>query len=96
MVLKSNKRIKIFIINPNSDPEMTDIILHAAERYTDEAFDVVCEPTPGAPLFIDTTTAGGMTETAPTGTGDCIRVVGYVQTADSIFFNPSPDWFEHA
>ncbi|MCK9601755.1 MAG: hypothetical protein M0R06_22115 [Sphaerochaeta sp.] len=52
--------------------------------------------TPGAPLFLDTTTAGGLTETAPSGTGDCIRVAGYVVDANTIFFNPSNDWYEHA
>ena len=52
--------------------------------------------TPGAPLFLDTATAGGLTETAPSGTGDCIRVAGYVVDANTIFFNPSNDWYEHA
>ena len=50
--------------------------------------------TVGAPLFVSATD-GDMTQTAPSGTGDVIRTVGYAKTADSIFFNPSPDWFEH-
>ncbi len=49
----------------------------------------------GYPLFVSATD-GDMTETAPSGAADCIRIVGYVKSADSIFFNPSPDWYEHA
>jgi hypothetical protein len=51
--------------------------------------------TVGAPLFVHTTD-GDMVETAPSAAADIIRVVGYVKDANSIFFNPGPDWFEHA
>jgi len=51
--------------------------------------------TVGAPLFIHTT-AGDMIEAAPSGSADCIRCVGHVVDANTVFFNPSPDWFEHA
>jgi hypothetical protein len=50
--------------------------------------------TVGAPLFVSATD-GDMTETAPSGATDIIRVVATVKSADSILFNPSPDWFEH-
>lgn len=48
--------------------------------------------TPGAPLFLDTATPGGMTETAPSGTDDVVRIVAHAYTADVIFWNPSNDW----
>jgi hypothetical protein len=48
--------------------------------------------TVGAPLYLDTTTAGGMTLTAPSATDDVVRIVGYVLTDDCIYFNPSNDW----
>lgn len=47
--------------------------------------------TVGAPLYLSTT-AGALTETAPSGTDDVVRIVGYVMSDDCIFFNPSNDW----
>ncbi len=41
----------------------------------------------GAPLYLSTT-AGDMSNTAPTGTNDVVRVVGYAVDANTIFFNP--------
>ncbi|MFC1564030.1 aspartate/glutamate racemase family protein [candidate division KSB1 bacterium] len=46
--------MKILIINPNSDPEMTETIRKAAEIYADGDFEVDCKLTPGAPKFIET------------------------------------------
>jgi Asp/Glu/hydantoin racemase len=46
--------MKILTINPNSDPEMTDIIERSAAAYAGDEFQVVCKLTPGAPLFIET------------------------------------------
>jgi allantoin racemase len=46
--------VKILIINPNSDPEMTAAIQESADNFANGEFDVVCKPTPGAPEFIET------------------------------------------
>lgn len=46
--------MKILVINPNSDPAMTEDIRQAAERYAAGRFQVITEATPGAPRFIDT------------------------------------------
>ena len=46
--------MRILIINPNSDPTMTEAIRKSAADYAGDRFDVVCEPTPGAPKFIET------------------------------------------
>jgi len=46
------------------------------------------------PLYVSTT-AGGLTETAPSGTDDVIRIVGYTLSDDCIYFNPSNDWIVH-
>ena len=51
--------------------------------------------TPGAVLYVDTATAGGLTATQPSGTDDVIRVVGFAVTADVIYFDPSPDYITH-
>lgn len=34
------------------------------------------------------TTTGGMTQTAPTGTGDLVQILGYAVSADVIYFDP--------
>jgi len=50
--------------------------------------------TPGAALYADTTTAGGLTATAPTGTTDCVQIVGRALTADIILFKPDNTFLE--
>ena len=45
----------------------------------------------GVPLYIHTT-AGEITHTKPSGSGDIVRTVGYAVTADIIFFQPSSDY----
>ena len=47
--------------------------------------------TPGVPLYIHTT-AGAITATKPSGSGDVVRTVGYAVHADMIYFNPSSDY----
>jgi hypothetical protein len=44
--------------------------------------------TPGAPVYVSTT-AGALTQTKPSGTGDQVQIVGYAETADILDFNPS-------
>ncbi len=45
--------MKILIINPNSDAEMTAAIQGSADTFSRGAFDVTTVSTPGAPLFIE-------------------------------------------
>ena len=47
----------------------------------------------GTPVYLDTT-AGGFTTTAPTGSGNIVRVMGHIIGSNKIFFNPSNDWLE--
>ncbi len=49
----------------------------------------------GTVLYLDTT-AGHVTATAPSATGDVVRVVGYVLDGSNgiIYFDPSRDWIE--
>ena len=53
--------------------------------------------TTGAPLYVHTT-AGDMTGTAPSGTGDIVRVVGYSINGTSriVYFDPDKTWVEIA
>ncbi len=46
--------MKILVINPNSDPEMTAAIQRTAAEFAAGDLEAVCLPTPGAPLFIET------------------------------------------
>jgi allantoin racemase len=46
--------MRILIINPNSDPQMTAVIQQSAEDYASGEFEVQCKLTPGAPPFIET------------------------------------------
>jgi hypothetical protein len=50
--------------------------------------------TPGGFVYADTTT-GGMTQTAPSGAGDIIQIVGIALSADILFFNPQIMILEH-
>lgn len=49
--------------------------------------------TVGAPVYVSTT-AGGITSTAPTGSADIVRIIGYGNTADELFFNPESSYLE--
>jgi hypothetical protein len=49
----------------------------------------------GQPVFLDTATAGGMTQTAPSGTDDVIQIVGIALSADVILFYPQLVQVEH-
>jgi allantoin racemase len=46
--------MRILIINPNSDPKMTEAIRKSAVDFAAGRFEVVCLPTPGLPKFIET------------------------------------------
>ena len=48
--------------------------------------------TVGGVLYLDTTTPGGMTQIAPSGEDDAVKIVGHAVSADVIYFNPSPNW----
>jgi hypothetical protein len=47
----------------------------------------------GDVLYLDTTT-GLLTATAPSGSGEIVRVMGYNLDGSRIYFNPSQDWLE--
>ncbi|MFX0183380.1 MAG: aspartate/glutamate racemase family protein [Candidatus Hodarchaeota archaeon] len=46
--------MKILIINPNSDLKMTNAIQKTADQFVGGEYEVICKPTPGAPIFIET------------------------------------------
>lgn len=46
--------MKILIVNPNSDQEMTRKIQRTADTFASGRYEVTCVSTPGAPTFIET------------------------------------------
>ncbi len=46
--------MKILIINPNSDPKMTEAIAKTAREFAQDKYEVDCLPTSDAPEFIET------------------------------------------
>ncbi len=46
--------MRILLINPNSDLEMTEAIQQSAEAFAAGGYEVVTKATPGAPQFIET------------------------------------------
>lgn len=51
--------------------------------------------TVGAFVYLDTATAGGLTQTAPTETDDAIQIVGVATHADRIYFYPQLLMYTH-
>lgn len=50
--------------------------------------------TVGGAVYLSTT-AGGMTQTAPSGTGDCNQTLAYASHADRIYFRPAFEYSIH-
>jgi hypothetical protein len=74
------------VLSPGSDGSIIRILTRGTVTFAPWNWASV-----GDPLFVDTT-AGDMNLTAPSGSGDCVRVVGHATASDSIDFSPSPDW----
>ena len=49
----------------------------------------------GAPVYISAATAGLIVTAQPGSTDNVIRVIGYGNTGDELFFCPSPDYITH-
>jgi allantoin racemase len=46
--------MRIFIINPNSDEDMTEAVRKSAEDFVQGDVEIECRDTPGAPKFLET------------------------------------------
>lgn len=86
-------KIGICVLAAAGDGSATNILLWGTVR-ADTAFPAL---TVGAPVFISAATAGDITSTAPTGTTNfVVRIVGYGNTADELFFCPDNTYVELA
>jgi hypothetical protein len=77
------------------DPDSDGMLLRGTVELSD---NIVGTEALGSILYLDKATAGAVTTTAPTATGDIVRVVGYALTtgdAKKIWFNPDNTWVEH-
>ena len=70
---------------------LTTILLYGKVR-ADALFPTL---TIGAPVYIGTT-AGDVQVAAPSGSGDIVRIIGYGNTADELFFCPDNSYVELA
>lgn len=84
-------KLGICVLAAAGDGSATKMLLYGKVR-ADTAFPTL---TVGAPVFVSTD-AGDITNTAPSGAADIMRVIGYGNTGDELHFCPSPDYFEHA
>ena len=87
----TKNRLGICVLAAASDGSTTKVLTFGLVR-ADTAFPTF---TVGAPVFVDTT-SGDVNATAPSGSGDQIRVVGHGHDANTLFFNPSGSWYELA
>ncbi len=84
-------KLGICVLAAASDGDATMILLFGNVR-ANAAFPSL---TVAAPVFISTTD-GDITNTAPSGSGDCVRIIGYGNTADELYFFPEATWIELA
>ncbi len=83
-------RIGICVLTAAADGDPTVILTYGNVR-ADSNFPTLSI---GAPVYVSTT-AGDVQTAQPSGTDDVIRVIGYGNTADELFFCPSPDYITH-
>ena len=86
----SSMKLGICLVGGNAN-DATKVLLHgkinAAAKFP--TFTI------GSPVFISAATAGQLTMTAPSGTTNfVVRIVGWGNTADELYFAPSTDWVE--
>lgn len=89
----SKGKIGICVLAAAGDGSATTILLWGKVNAA-TAFPAL---TIGAPVFISAATAGDVTSTAPTGTTNfVVRIVGFGNTADELFFCPDNFYLELA
>ena len=86
----SRGKIGICVLAAAADASATTVLLYGKVR-ADTAFPAL---TINGPVYVSET-AGDVTVTQPTTTDVVIRVVGFGNTADELFFCPSSDYITH-
>lgn len=84
----ATKMVGLVSLGGNAN-ENTYIILHGVMKLTGWSFTV------GAPVYISESVSGNFTGTAPSGSSEIVRIVGYcVGYLDTIYFDPDKSWIE--
>jgi hypothetical protein len=82
-------KLGICVLAAANDGSATAVLLWGKVRANTAFPDL----TIGAPVYVSET-AGDVVVTAPADAGDFVRVIGYGNTADELFFCPSQVWIE--
>lgn len=85
-----DKKLGMCVLAAAADGDATKMLLWGKIR-ADAKFPTL---TIGAPAYMSET-AGAIVVAQPTTADAAIRVVGQANTADELFFNPSPDYITH-
>lgn len=85
-------KIGICVLAAASDGDPTVILLYGKVR-ADTAFPTF---TAFAPVYISAATGGDLTSTAPATSTNVVRIVGYANSGDELFFSPDGSWVELA
>jgi len=85
-----DKKLGMCVLAAAGDGSATEMLLIGKIR-ADAKFPTM---TIGSPVYMSET-AGAVTSTQPSTADVAIRVVGYANTADELYFNPSPDYIVH-
>ena len=86
-----DKKLGMCVLAAAGDGSATNILLTGNIR-ADSAFPTM---TIGSAMYMSET-AGDIVVAQPTTADACIRVVGFANTADELYFNPSSDYIIHA
>jgi len=86
-----NKKLGICVLAAAAGDDPTEMLLYGKIR-ADAAFPTL---TVGAAVYVGET-VGDVVVTQPTTSDVCIRIVGFANTANELFFNPSNDYIIHA
>jgi len=85
-----NKKLGICVLAAAGEEDPTEMLLYGKIR-ADAAFPTL---TVGAAVYVGET-VGDVVVTQPTTSDVCIRIVGFANTANELFFNPSNDYIVH-
>lgn len=87
----SSGKLGICVLAASGDAQPTKMLLFGKINAA-SAFPTL---TIGAPVYISGATAGAIVTAQPTTTDYVIRVLGFGNSGDELFFNPSPDYMTH-
>ena len=85
-----DKKLGMCVLAAAADGSATNLLLIGKIR-ADSKFPTM---TIGSAVYMSET-AGAIVVAQPTTADACIRVVGFANTADELYFNPSPDYIIH-